>query len=439
MRRVLLVAVSAALLLAPLAQAWTWPTDGAVLRGFSFDPNHPYTAGQYRGIDLAGTPGATVGAPAAGTVTFAGTVPSSGKSVTITTADGYAVTLTHLGAISVAKNAAVAEGAAIGTVAATGDADIAQPYVHLGVRLASDPNGYIDPLSFLPARVSAPPTLVPTDPAPAATPAADPVVADPVPVDPAPVDSVPAADPVPAPAPAPAPTVDAPPPVADAVPAALDPTPAPRVPVAEPFAVSPAKPVVVRAAKRLPSVASSASLARRTAVPPPMGATQPGPLASAPVPVRVHHEVVVSRIVHAPTPVRRPSSHPSRRTPARPHRARPAEHDLTLGARTLAAVRGHARHGGQWSWAWSVLAAFAALCTAGALARRARRRPVPTMDGHALLRHDPDLLRQRPPAHRSRLLDDRGRHPRAPSSPARRGDLLPHGRRRARDEGVACR
>src|ERR1700743_3357939 len=97
MRRVLLLTALVALLAAPMAQAWTWPTSGDVLQPYSFDPAHPYAGGQHRGIDLAGDPGASVLAPAAGTVTYAGTVPSSGKSLTITTADGYAVTLTHLG------------------------------------------------------------------------------------------------------------------------------------------------------------------------------------------------------------------------------------------------------------------------------------------------------------------------------------------------------
>jgi hypothetical protein len=41
MRRVLLVAALAALLVAPVARAWTWPVGGPVLQPFSFDPAHP--------------------------------------------------------------------------------------------------------------------------------------------------------------------------------------------------------------------------------------------------------------------------------------------------------------------------------------------------------------------------------------------------------------
>ena len=111
MRRALLAAVLAALFLVPAASAWTWPAGGAVLQPFVFDPAHPYAAGQHRGIDIGGDPGSSVLAPAAGTVTFAGSVPSSGRSVTIETADGYSVTLTHLGTVAVAKGDAVAEGA----------------------------------------------------------------------------------------------------------------------------------------------------------------------------------------------------------------------------------------------------------------------------------------------------------------------------------------
>src|SRR5450432_3839322 len=109
MRRLLFV-LAVALVVAPAAGAWTWPADGPVLQPFSFDPAHPYAAGQHRGIDIGGNAGGTVAAPAAGVVTFAGTVPTSGKAVTIETADGHDVMLTHLGSIAVQKGATVAEG-----------------------------------------------------------------------------------------------------------------------------------------------------------------------------------------------------------------------------------------------------------------------------------------------------------------------------------------
>jgi len=125
---------------------------GPVLRPFAYDETHPYAAGQHRGVDIgAAAAGETVVAPAAGTVSFSGTVPTNGKSVTIETADGYSVTLTHLGSISVSKGTTVAEQDAIGTVGPSGTPEVDAPYVHLGIRVTADPNGYLDPLTLLPS------------------------------------------------------------------------------------------------------------------------------------------------------------------------------------------------------------------------------------------------------------------------------------------------
>jgi peptidase M23-like protein len=136
---------------APAANAWSWPVQGPVLRPFSYDEANPYAAGQHRGIDIgANAAGDSVVAPAAGTVTFAGTVPTNGESVTIHTADGYAVTLTHLGSILVAKGATLAEHDPVGTIGPSGTPEVEGAYVHLGIRVASDPNGYVDPLGLLP-------------------------------------------------------------------------------------------------------------------------------------------------------------------------------------------------------------------------------------------------------------------------------------------------
>ena len=131
------------------ARAWTWPVEGPVLRSFSFEGG-PYAAGQHRGIDVGAPAGTPVRAPAGGDVTFAGSVPRYGRTVTITTSDGYAVTLVHLGETAVALGDSVDEGAQVGTVGPSGEPEVADPYVHLGVRLASAPEGYVDPLAFLP-------------------------------------------------------------------------------------------------------------------------------------------------------------------------------------------------------------------------------------------------------------------------------------------------
>ena len=124
---------------------------GPVVQPFAYDESHPYASGQHRGIDIgADAAGETVLAPASGTVSFAGFVPTNGKSVTIETADGYSVTLTHLGSIDVAKGATVAEQDAVGTVGPSGTPEEDGPYVHLGIRVSADPNGYVDPLGLLP-------------------------------------------------------------------------------------------------------------------------------------------------------------------------------------------------------------------------------------------------------------------------------------------------
>jgi Peptidase family M23 len=136
----------------PAAYAWSWPVQGPVLTPFAYDEAHPYAAGQHRGIDIgADSTGETVVAPAAGTVTFAGTVSTNGRTVTIETADGYSVTLTHLGSIAVGKGTGVSEQDTVGTVGPSGTPEVDAPYVHLGIRVTSDPNGYLDPLRFLPA------------------------------------------------------------------------------------------------------------------------------------------------------------------------------------------------------------------------------------------------------------------------------------------------
>src|SRR4051795_10216787 len=94
----------------PAAYAWSWPVQGPVLQPFSYDEAHPYDSGQHRGIDIgADSAGESVVAPAPASVSSAGPVPTRGKAVTIETADGFSVTLTHLGSITVVEGATVAE------------------------------------------------------------------------------------------------------------------------------------------------------------------------------------------------------------------------------------------------------------------------------------------------------------------------------------------
>jgi len=152
---------------APPALAWTWPVDGPVLRAFSFDGD-PYGPGLHRGVDVGGVHGSSVRAPAGGTVSFAGTVPGGGRTVTIRTGDGYAVTLLHLGEVSVRRGALVDEGEPVGALGTSDDPEHPGAYVHLGVRVASDPQGYVDPLGLLPERSSAAGADPEPEPAPGA-------------------------------------------------------------------------------------------------------------------------------------------------------------------------------------------------------------------------------------------------------------------------------
>ena len=147
------------------AQAWTWPVDGPVLRPFQFGSD-PYAGGQHRGIDVGAAVGERVRAPAAGTVSFTGSVPGGGRAVTIRTPDGYSVTLLQLGSIAVQRGERVSEGAPVGAIGESADAVTREPHVHLGVRRTDEEEGYLDPLAFLPGRSK---VVVPA-PAPAAAP-----------------------------------------------------------------------------------------------------------------------------------------------------------------------------------------------------------------------------------------------------------------------------
>ena len=151
MRRFLLALLVALAIVAP-AGAWTWPADGPVLQPFSFDPDAAEGARlpPRRRRRRAGS-GAVVRAPAAGVVSFAGVVPGNGRCVTIETADGWSVTLTHLGSIAVTKGASVVEGDGVGTIGPSDESGVTDPHVHLGIRRTIDEFGYVDPATFLPA------------------------------------------------------------------------------------------------------------------------------------------------------------------------------------------------------------------------------------------------------------------------------------------------
>ena len=139
-----------------------------MLRPYSLGPD-PYAAGQHRGVDVAGKDGEAVRAPASGTVSFAGVVPGSGRTVTIQV-DGYAVSLTHLGEISVAKGAPC-RGRDHRRGGPEWRVRVADAYVHLGIRVSSAADGYVDPPTLLPPRSVLPASSRPAGPCALAVPA----------------------------------------------------------------------------------------------------------------------------------------------------------------------------------------------------------------------------------------------------------------------------
>ena len=191
----MLLFVVLALVLAPAAYPWTCPLSGPVLRPFAFGDN-PYAGGLHRGVDLGAEVGTAVGAPASGTVSFVGTVPAGGKAVTIATSDGYSVTLLQLGSTVVSRGAIVAEGDVVGSVGPSEDAVTSAPHVHVGLRVSAEEEGYVDPLSVLPAcgqtvvvspPVEALPVPLPAEPSPESEPAPAEGFGEPAPVETEPV------------------------------------------------------------------------------------------------------------------------------------------------------------------------------------------------------------------------------------------------------------
>ncbi|MFT4187607.1 MAG: peptidoglycan DD-metalloendopeptidase family protein [Aeromicrobium sp.] len=135
-------------LLAPPASAgqrWTWPlSDHSIAREFA-PPAHDYGPG-HRGVDLAGSPGETVRAVAAGTVAFVGQV--GGRPV-VTVSHG-AERSTYLPvAATVEVGDAVRAGEPIGTLLAGHTGCGAAACLHLG-RLEGET--YLDPAELLGGR-----------------------------------------------------------------------------------------------------------------------------------------------------------------------------------------------------------------------------------------------------------------------------------------------
>ena len=149
-------------LLAPTqAQAATWPLASSVL-SYSCGFHATYTAGAstytHSGMDVPGTAGCTVSTPLAGTVTYVGSVPSGDarvgsataanatmKAVSVRIADGRTITLMPFASVSVARGDVLAEGEAVGTLAASGDVSTAATHLHMGLKRDGT---YYDPMTL---------------------------------------------------------------------------------------------------------------------------------------------------------------------------------------------------------------------------------------------------------------------------------------------------
>ncbi|HEY8720642.1 M23 family metallopeptidase [Pengzhenrongella sp.] len=116
-------------------------------------PAEPWAPG-HRGVDLAGTVGQDVLAPAAGTVSFAGTVVDRGV-VTVVHDDGLRSSLEPVN-WSVRPGTRVRRGQVIGTIQDVAGHCAPASCLHWGVRRA---DVYLNPLSLLPA--TAPVILLP--------------------------------------------------------------------------------------------------------------------------------------------------------------------------------------------------------------------------------------------------------------------------------------
>jgi Peptidase family M23 len=411
--RVRLAALSALLVLAvpPAASGWTWPVDGPVLRAFSFGSD-PYAAGQHRGIDIGAPSGTPVLATAGGFVSFAGTVPNGGKTVTIQTSTGYAVTLVHLGSIRVLRGTTVEEGATVGTVGPSGVPDIPEPYVYLGIRVASDEQGYLDPLLFLPPRAEPPAAPESAADPPSATagassgaePAASPAAAEPPPTSPADASGEPPSDATdesattqePATEPMPTAGAEQPPatvPVTGEEPAAAAPPVAPASSTEAGSETAPATQAQGPAGGRavLPADEPAAALggSARAHWSPSAGAIAAEPSVTATLSVEpVEHHATPARATQPPRVQAAAATKPSSQgavvqtSPAREPRPRRAGANELRGADAAERVRSRPRaatdSSGDDLW---IAAALSTLLAAALAIRRHRRRPGATPAG----------------------------------------------------------
>jgi murein DD-endopeptidase MepM/ murein hydrolase activator NlpD len=146
-RRTLILTVLVVVVFSPVRPAvasgtWTWPVSGPVTRGYDA-PVSPYGTG-HRGIDIAAPVGTVVVAPAAGIVSFAGSVGGH-LFLSIDHGGGVVSSCSWLLALLVEAGDVVAQGQPVAS-SGTGHPQEPVPHVHFGVRL----NGaYVDPMDYL--------------------------------------------------------------------------------------------------------------------------------------------------------------------------------------------------------------------------------------------------------------------------------------------------
>jgi murein DD-endopeptidase MepM/ murein hydrolase activator NlpD len=140
---------------------WGWPLIPRpdVVRQFILPP-HPWLSG-HRGVDLAARAGDQVHSPAAGTVSFAGSVVDR-PVLTILHADGIRSSFEPVES-PLAVGSAVTTGEVVGTVEPNahcppGNSANPDNCLHWGVRVGPD---YVDPLQFILDR--RPSVLLPLD------------------------------------------------------------------------------------------------------------------------------------------------------------------------------------------------------------------------------------------------------------------------------------
>lgn len=140
------------------ALAATWPMSTSALSA-TLAFHQSYSAGSnsyvHSGIDIPASAGLQIISPLAGTVRFTGAVPSGDSrtggtssdktmnAVSIELSDGRTVTLMPFASIDVREGQTVAEGAPLGTLAASGDVSTSATHLHMGYKQGLR---YLDPM-----------------------------------------------------------------------------------------------------------------------------------------------------------------------------------------------------------------------------------------------------------------------------------------------------